>query len=83
MLVFCSAGIVFFTTEPPFTETMARRREVNMKAIAAPVVSFERNVAAPLLPNRVWLDPPKAAPISAPLLLWISTIKIRKKLTVI
>jgi hypothetical protein len=40
-----------------------------------------RKVAAPLLPKSVWLDPPNAAPISAPLPLWSSTMHIRKKHT--
>jgi hypothetical protein len=80
-VLLCSTGKDLFTTDPPFTETMARRRDVIMKTMADAVVSFERKVAAPLLPKSVWLEPPKAAPISEPLLLWISTINIRKKLT--
>jgi hypothetical protein len=42
-------------------------REVKKKRTAAPIVSLLKNVAAPRLPNTVWLDPPKAAPMSAPL----------------
>ena len=57
------------TTESLLIEKTARVRDVNINAIAAPVVSLLRNVAAPLLPKSVWLEPPKAAPISAPLLL--------------
>jgi hypothetical protein len=41
-------------------------KEVIMKSAAAPTVSLLRKVAAPRPPKRVWLDPPKAAPISAP-----------------
>jgi hypothetical protein len=70
------------TTESRFIDVTASNRDVNIKAIAAPVVSLLRNVAAPLLPNSVWLEPPKAAPISAPLLLWINIMKIRNRQTV-
>jgi hypothetical protein len=70
-------------TDPPFVETTARRRDVTMNTTAEIVVSFERKVAAPRLPNSVWLEPPKAAPISAPLLLCIRTINIRKKQTIL
>jgi hypothetical protein len=45
---------------------MVSKSEVTIKSTAATVVSLLRNVAAPLLPKSVWLDPPKAAPISAP-----------------
>jgi hypothetical protein len=48
---------------------IASTSEVTMNKIAAAVVSLLRKVAAPLLPKRVWLEPPNAAPISAPLLL--------------
>ncbi len=54
-------------------------RDVSMKTIAAAVVSLLRKVAAPLLPKRVWLEPPKAAPISAPLPLCSKTTDIRKR----
>ena len=47
-------------------DVKARRREVIIKTTAAMVVNFVRNPTAPLLPNMVWLAPPKAAPISAP-----------------
>jgi hypothetical protein len=69
------------TTESRLIEVIASNKDVSIKAIAAPVVSLLRNVAAPLLPKRVWLDPPKAAPISAPLLLWMRMIKMRNKQT--
>jgi hypothetical protein len=48
-----------------------------MKTAAATVVNFVRKVAAPPLPNTVWLDPPKAAPILAPFPVCKRTIKIR------
>ena len=48
-----------------------------MNTIAAPVVALLKKVEAPVLPNKVWLDPPpKAAPMSAPLPVWSSTIMI-------
>jgi hypothetical protein len=40
--------------------------EVIMKIVAVTAVSLPRNVLAPRAPKMVWLDPPKAAPISAP-----------------
>jgi hypothetical protein len=70
-------------TDSFLTEKIARVREVSINMIAAIVVTLLSTVAAPLLPKRVWLDPPKAAPISAPLLLWIRIIKIRKRHTII
>ena len=45
----------------------AKEREVIMKAIATPAVTLLRKGTAPLLPNSVWLLPPKAAPKSDPL----------------
>ena len=48
-----------------------------MKTTAATVVSLLRNVDAPVLPKRVWLEPPpNAAPMSAPLPVCSSTIMI-------
>jgi hypothetical protein len=44
----------------------ARLKAVSMKTAAATTVTLLKKVAAPLLPKRVWLEPPKAAPISAP-----------------
>src|SRR5438105_10772390 len=46
---------------------MARLREVTIKIVAATAVSLLRKVPAPREPKTVWLEPPKAAPISAPL----------------
>ena len=55
-----------------------------MKIMAAAVVALLKNVDAPVLPNRVWLEPPpKAAPMSAPLPVWSSTIMISAILTII
>ena len=55
-----------------------------MKIMAAPVVALLKNVEAPVLPNRVWLEPPpKAAPMSAPFPVWSSTIMINAILTII
>jgi hypothetical protein len=88
------AGVVCFwvaaagvpTTEeldPPGPYIKARSREVTIKTAAAMVVSLVRNVAAPPLPNTVWLDPPKAAPILAPFPVCSKTIIIRAKQTTI
>ena len=45
-----------------------------IKIIADTVVALLRNVEAPVLPKRDWLDPPpKAAPMSAPLPVWSNT----------
>jgi len=43
-----------------------RLSEVTKKRTAAPTVTLLKKVAAPRPPKTVWLDPPKAAPISAP-----------------
>lgn len=66
---FCSIGNVFLITEEPFTESIDRKRDVSINTTAEIVVSLLKSVAAPRLPKSVWLDPPKAAPNSAPLLL--------------
>jgi hypothetical protein len=72
------AGI-FFKTELPLDVTTARESEVIIKTTATTVVILLRNDAEPRLPKSVWLDPPKAAPISAPLPLWSSTTAMRKR----
>lgn len=46
---------------------IARDNDVNMKTNAVMTVNLLRKFAGPRLPNTVWLEPPKAAPISAPL----------------
>ena len=62
----CGAGLAFMTEEACLVVEKASRSEVIMKMMAATVVNFVRNPIAPELPKSVWLDPPKAAPISAP-----------------
>ncbi len=48
------------TEEGALAENIQREREVTMKRIASPVVIFERRVAVPLGPKRVWvLNPPR------------------------
>jgi hypothetical protein len=59
----------------------ANTRDVIIKTMAAIVVILLKKVAAPLLPKIVWLEPPNAAPSSAPLPPWRRTIDIRKKQT--
>ena len=72
---------------PRMTETSCcrdrkvRLKEVSMKRIAATAVSLARNGAAPELPKTVWLEPPKAAPIPAPLPCCKSTMEIRARQT--
>jgi hypothetical protein len=56
-------------------------KEVTIKRMAATAVSFAKKGAAPVLPNTVWLEPPKAAPIPAPLPCCNSTINIRARQT--
>lgn len=49
------------TEEGPFVENIHKESDVTMKRIASPVVIFERRVAVPLGPKRVWvLNPPRA-----------------------
>ena len=73
--------------KPCMTETSCchdkkvRLNEVSMKRIAAAAVSLARNGAAPELPKTVWLEPPKAAPIPAPLPCCRSTMEIRARQT--
>jgi hypothetical protein len=61
------AGLSLITEEAFRDEAKASSSDVIIKMIAATVVSFVRNPIAPELPKIVWLAPPKAAPISAPL----------------
>jgi hypothetical protein len=56
-------------------------RDVSIKTIAIPAVSFPKKVPAPEEPKTVWLDPPNAAPIFAPLPAWRRTIRIKTKQT--
>jgi len=46
---------------------IARLNEVSMNTDATMTVNLLKKFAGPRLPNTVWLDPPNAAPISAPL----------------
>ena len=66
-----AAGFLFrsMTVEEKFRSfaMMANDNEVNMKTNAVMTVNLLRKFAGPRLPNTVWLDPPNAAPISAPL----------------
>ena len=59
-----------------------RPREVHIKRMATMAVSFARNGAAPVEPKTVWLEPPKAAPMPAPLPCCKSTMKIRARDTI-
>ena len=51
----------------PFPNKKARPKDVSMKITAAAAVTRCKKDAAPVLPKTVWLEPPKAAPISDPL----------------
>ena len=76
------AGLTPCITEASFCRPRkVSPKEVTINKMAAAAVSFARKGAAPVLPNTVWLDPPKAAPIPAPLPCCSSTIKIRAKQT--
>jgi hypothetical protein len=63
-------------------EIKAKIREVSMKTTATPVVIFPKKVVAPELPKIVWLDPPNAAPMLAPLPVWSKTIRISPTQTI-
>ena len=54
-------------------------REVHIKIMATMAVILARNGAAPVEPKTVWLEPPKAAPIPAPLPCCKSTMEIRAR----
>ncbi len=77
----CSMGGFWFDmidSPPRRVDMYASPKDVNIKTMAATVVALPKKVEAPLLPKSVWLDPPpKAAPISAPLPVCNSTIRIR------
>ena len=64
------AGFVFrsMTVEEKFRclARMARDKEVNINTNAVMTVNLLRKFAGPRLPKTVWLEPPNAAPISAP-----------------
>jgi len=80
--VCCAAGLAPRITEASFCRPRkVSPKEVTINKMAAAAVSFAKKGAAPVLPNTVWLDPPKAAPMPAPLPCCRSTIKIRAKQT--
>lgn len=60
-------------------DRMARLSEVTMKMMAAAAVILVRKFPAPLGPNRVWLAPPKIAPIEAPFPVCRSTTRIKTR----
>jgi len=41
-------------------------RDVSINTTAIMVVTFVKKDMAPVLPNTAWLEPPNAAPMSAP-----------------
>jgi hypothetical protein len=61
----------------PFLKRKANSKDVNIKIVAAPTVTLLKKDVAPEPPNTVWLEPPNAAPISAPLPVWSNTIRIK------
>ena len=71
-------------TEPPTycEEKMANTNEVTIKMPAAAVVSLLRKLPGPRGPNTVWLAPPNAAPMPAPLPACNRTIRIRATATI-
>jgi hypothetical protein len=85
----CAAGAVVFTFVMidvdvfPLLNITARRRHVIMKMTAAAVVILVKKEDAPAPPKTVWLEPPKAAPISAPLPFCKRTISISEMHTTI
>jgi hypothetical protein len=84
----CVAGAVVFTFSImeavfPFPNIKASIRHVIIKIIAAAVVIFVKKEVAPAPPKRVWLVPPKAAPMSEPLPFCKRTIRISATHTMI
>ncbi|OGL47480.1 MAG: hypothetical protein A2149_03345 [Candidatus Schekmanbacteria bacterium RBG_16_38_11] len=74
-----SSTLTFGIREAAFLllDHQARVREVIINITAATVVSLPKKDVGPAEPKRVWLAPPKAAPISAPLPVCNRTIKIK------
>jgi len=64
-----------------FPNMKASRRHVIIKITAAAVVILVKNEPAPPPPNTVWLEPPNAAPMSAPLPFCKRTIRISARHT--
>jgi len=84
--IFCLAGVdpsCIIDEAGRWEEKYAREREVNIKIMAAAAVNFSRKLPGPLLPKIVELEPPKAAPISAPFPVCKSTIIISAMHTII
>ena len=54
-------------------------REVHIKTMATMAVSLAKNGAAPVEPKTVWLEPPNAAPMPAPLPCCKSTMETRAR----
>jgi hypothetical protein len=79
----CAGGVTLSMMELFLDEEMARKNDVIMKMMAAPVVSFAMKLWAPRGPNTVFEAPPKAAPISAPLPFCRRTIPIKMVDTII
>ncbi len=64
------AGFLFrsMTVDEKFRSLarMAKERDVNINTKAVMTVNLLKKFAGPRLPKTVWLEPPNAAPISAP-----------------
>ncbi len=74
----CAAGTDFMSDDPPcLIERYDKEREVSMKMIATPVVSFPKNPEDPEAPKTVWVAPPNAAPRLAPFPVWRRTMRIK------
>jgi len=69
------------TELPLWTAKYASHKDVSMNTTATPVVIFPSRVPGPELPKSVWLEPPKAAPMLAPLPRWSSTMITNRKQT--
>jgi len=69
------------TELPLWTAKYESHMDVSMNTTATPVVIFPSSVPGPELPKSVWLEPPKAAPMLAPLPRWSSTMMIKKMQT--
>ncbi len=79
LVVWVVFAFTFPTTDDgPLAENIQREREVTIKRIARPVVIFERRVAVPLGPKRVWVLNPPRADKSAFLPDWSKTVIISK-----
>jgi hypothetical protein len=83
-----SAGAVWAGAAPCITEVPPRwpkkvsAKDVTINKMAAPAVNLARKGVAPELPKKVWLAPPKAAPMPAPRPDCSKTMKINARQTV-